>query len=125
MTFRYFDVSEFKCHCGCGRNNMASSFVTLLDELRDACGFPLRVSSGYRCPQYNAKVSKTGLDGPHTTGRAVDFAVRGKEAWELLTWAARLEFTGIGILQTGAYRFIHLDNLPATETRPRPVLWSY
>lgn len=128
MTWRHFKLDEFACRgidcCG-GKNLMSTAFVDMLDDLRDACGFPLPVTSGYRCPEYNAKVSSTGLTGPHTTGRAADLGVSRKQAYEVLSWAFRLGFTGIGVKQTGDGRFIHLDNLPAAEGQPRPTIWGY
>lgn len=125
MTWKHFKVEEFRCKCGCGQNLISSKFVDMLDELREACGFPLPVTSGYRCPTYNAKVSSTGHNGPHTTGRAADLGVSRKQAYEVLSWAMRMGFTGIGIKQTGEGRFIHLDDLPAAEGQPRPTVWGY
>ena len=87
----------------------------------------LAVSSGYRTPDYNAAVSSTGTDGPHTTGRAVDVRVRGADALELVQIANEFGFTGIGISQRGdqASRFVHLDDLENGESCPRPWIWSY
>lgn len=126
MAWRHFKVSEFDCKCGCGRNEIDAKFVDRLDDLREACGFPLPVTSGYRCPKHNTQVSSTGLTGPHTTGRAVDFGVRGHQALTLLQLAlARGGFTGIGINQKGGARFVHLDDLPSAPGQPRPTIWSY
>ncbi len=98
-----------------------------LQAIRDALGSPLAVSSGYRTPEYNAEVSKTGLDGPHTTGQAADIRIYGRRALLLIASAIKLGMTGIGIAQLGALRkrFIHLDDLPDAPGRPRPWLWGY
>jgi uncharacterized protein YcbK (DUF882 family) len=125
MSWRYFQASEFACHCGCGQNLIDSQFVTELDELRHRYGAPLKVSSGYRCPEHNAKVSETGLTGPHTTGRAADLLVDRGNAYKLLKLALELGFTGIGVQQKGTGRFLHIDNLPNAPGQPRPTLWSY
>ncbi len=95
-----------------------------LERLRQAFGKPMRLSSAYRCPDYNARVSHTGLTGPHTTGRAVDVLISGEEAYRLVQLALEYGFTGIGIAQRGPYerRFIHLDDL---EGDLRPRVWSY
>lgn len=85
----------------------------------------MTVTSGYRCPKYNAQVSETGLGGPHTTGHAADFSIRGSEAYRLVGAAMRRGFTGVGVSQKGDSRFIHLDDLPITVTSPRPRIWSY
>lgn len=122
-----FTVAEMRCRCGCGGADMDGGFMARLQGLRDALG-PLRVSSGFRCPDHNARVSSTGSNGPHTTGKAADIGVFGVQAHGLLIAAAEHGFTGFGIRQNGARgaRFVHLDILMADETNGlRPWLWSY
>jgi len=104
---------------------MKHELLEVLDKVRTDVGVPLKVNSGYRCPDYNASISSTGRTGPHTTGLAVDFGVAGGSAHQLLVAAGKLDkFTGIGIHQRGPFhgRFIHLDIL--TEG-PRPWVWTY
>jgi zinc D-Ala-D-Ala carboxypeptidase len=121
---KYFERTEFDCSC-CRRNEMDGVFLQELDDLRARFGKPLIVSSGYRCPTHNARVSSTGASGPHTTGRAADLRVSRGDALRLLRIALEMGFTGIGLQQKGAVRFIHLDNLPNAEGQPRPTIWSY
>lgn len=121
---KYFNPAEFMCH-HCGENKMDAAVLDMLDELRERCGFPLGVTSGYRCPVHNQSVSTTGPNGPHTTGRAVDLNVRGAQALDVIRHAQTLGFTGIGVQQKGASRFIHIDNLPNAPGQPRPWIWSY
>jgi zinc D-Ala-D-Ala carboxypeptidase len=122
----FFKLSEFDCKCGCKANAMQPGFLYLLESLRARVGFPLVVTSGYRCPPYNCQVATTGDCGPHTTGRACDLLVARDAAWTLLKAAmSDGRFTGIGIAQKGVTRYIHLDNLPQAPGRPRPTLWSY
>lgn len=121
MSWRHFTMKEFSCRC-CGQNHIEETFVDKLDELRDRVGFPLVVTSAYRCPSHNARVSSTGTTGPHTTGRAVDLAVDRGRAYEVLRVAFSMGFTGIGVNQRGSGRFIHLDDL---MDGPRPTVWSY
>lgn len=123
-SWRYFKIEEFACK-HCGANLMDHVFVTELDELRHDLGFALPVSSGYRCPVHNARVSSTGAKGPHTTGRAADFAVDRQRAHQVLKAALNRGFTGIGVQQKGVSRFIHLDNLPNLPGQPRPTVWTY
>ena len=120
-----FTRAELQCPCSCGGIPPAD-FIEALQALREAYGKPMPINSGYRCPEYNAKVSKTGHSGPHTKG-AVDVGVAGKEALELLRRAYWLGWTGIGVRQHGPYggRFLHLDRLPQAEGQPRPHIWSY
>ena len=88
-------------------------------------GRPMNLSSAYRCPDYNLRVSpSTGRTGPHTMG-AVDVLCFGEEALRLTIVASAGGWTGVGISQKGehAIRFIHLDRLPSMP--PRPWIWSY
>jgi len=124
MNWKHFTLGEFRCR-HCGENKIERDFIDKLDELRESCGFALVVTSGYRCPEHNANVSSTGLAGPHTTGRAVDFLVSREQALRLMALAIVQGFTGIGVNQKGAGRFIHLDDLPNAPGQPRPTCWSY
>ena len=124
----FFKPSEFACRCGeCGSDGleMDVQFVYALHQLRSRYGKPLIITSGYRCPEYNSRISSTGEAGPHTTGRAADISIRGREAFELLRHVMRDGYmTGVGINQRGDFsqRFIHLDNL---EHEGRPRVWTY
>ena len=120
-----FSAKELSCNCGECETRMDEGFMLSLELLRIACGFPLHLSSAYRCPTYNNKVSSTGLDGPHTTGKAVDILVSAKKAFTVLEAALPLGFTGIGVSQKGSHskRFIHLDSITPGSTRP--WVWSY
>lgn len=126
MGYRFFSDRELRCKCGECDGEMDPHFMSKLVALRAYLNFPFPVSSAYRCPAYNARVSSTGENGPHTTGRAVDIRVSGEQAFQILTQAARFGFTGVGVSQKGPHgsRFIHLDDLEAPE-HPRPWVWSY
>lgn len=105
---------------------MDGGFLARLEDLRHAFKRPMLITSGYRCPDYNARVATSGRSGPHTTGLAVDVAVSGEDAYDLLLLALQFGFTGLGIKQRGSFsgRFIHIDDLPAFSN-PRPRVWSY
>ncbi len=123
---KHFSKSELACKC-CGDAQMDEDFMDRLELLRMAYDRPMKVSSAYRCPGHNAEVSKTGNAGPHTTGRAIDIAIMGREVYDLFKMATVEGFTGVGIKQKGSHenRFIHLDDLPPIKGRPRPWIWSY
>lgn len=120
-----FTPAEMACK-GTGRLLIVPAFMDRLQRLRTAFGKPMPITSGYRTPEYNSAVSRTGRDGPHTHARAVDVAVSGGDALDLVRLALAHGFTGIGIKQHGPHagRFIHLDDLTAPE-HPRPRIWSY
>lgn len=120
----HFGPQEFACRC-CGISAMDHNFILLLDKIRRDFGRAIRISSGYRCPAYNQRVSSTGAHGPHTTGLAADLAVSGHDAFAIVNLAVMYGATGIGVSQKGnhATRFIHLDVLPIGDKRP--WVWSY
>lgn len=102
-------------------------FLDRLQALRVAFDHPLNVTSGYRSPEYNNRVSRTGTNGPHTTGLAVDIQIHGSAALELVKLSLARGFTGIGLHQKGpaSGRFVHLDTLESSDKRQRPWIWSY
>ena len=125
--WKHFNRKELECHCGCKKMAMDENFMQKIEELRHGFGKPMRVSSAYRCPNHNERVSSTGRNGPHTTGQAIDIQVSGEDAFELLFFAVGFGFAGMGFKQKGphANRFIHLDRLESISNRPRPRIWSY
>lgn len=121
----HFSPDELKCR-GTGKLMVVPAFLDKLEALRALCGFALPVTSYYRAPEHNVRVSATGPDGPHTTARASDLSVFGERAHTVMANAFAIGFTGIGVKQHGALekRFIHLDDLAGTS-HPRPRVWSY
>jgi hypothetical protein len=129
----HFTPIEIACK-GDGSLLIDDGFLDIIEALRVVCGFAFPINSWYRSPAYNLQVAKSGDDGAHTTGRAVDIQIYGERAWALLdaVFAQRrggssLCVTGVGVKQLGpmAGRYIHLDAIDGTDAHPRPRLWSY
>lgn len=115
ITLKYFTLDEFDCQ-HTGENRMDSSFLQRLDALRDACGFPFRITSGYRSPLHPIEAKKKKA-GTHAQGIAADIAVvDGAQRHIIVANALRLGFSGVGV----ARGFIHVDTRETT-----PVLWLY
>jgi uncharacterized protein YcbK (DUF882 family) len=115
MSFKYFTREEFACQ-ETGENEIEDSFINLLDVLRDTCGFPFRITSGYRSPNHSIERKKS-QPGTHAQGIAADIAVDGGGQRHIIVKnAMALGFTGIGVAKT----FIHVDTRKTT-----PVVWSY
>lgn len=127
MGWQYFSADELKCRCGCGKADMNPNFMKKLIALREYLSFPLPITSAYRCPSHNNKVSTTGKNGPHTTGRAVDIAAFGEQAFSLIRYAPCFEFHGLGVSQRGPrnQRFVHIDDLTQDGGLKRPWVWGY
>ena len=123
MATEHFTDDELCCpHCG--KCLMDKDFLELLEEIREAYGKPMYLTSAYRCPEYNIRISNTGARGPHTTGKAVDVMVSGESAYKLMSTAVYHGVTGVGVNQRGSYaqRFLHLDTV---HNDYRPRVWSY
>lgn len=113
-TYKYFNVSEFDCQ-HTGDNMMSPGFIMKLDRLREVCGFPFVITSGYRSPKHPIEAAKSS-PGTHTMGIAADIAIRGGwQRFKLVDEALAAGFTGIGVGED----FIHLD------TRQFPMMWIY
>jgi len=100
---------------------MKADFMLKLQTLRSVYGKPMRVTSGYRCPEHPIEAKKS-KPGAHASGCAVDIGVDGADAHQLLKLALAAGFTGVGVQQKGTGRFIHLDTL---DSPLRPTVWSY
>lgn len=122
-----FTFNELACR-GTGICEMDEEYMELLQKIRNEFGRPMIITSGYRHPDWNEKVSTTGRHGPHTKGQAVDVLISGADAVELMAIAKMNGMTGFGWNQKGPHnkRFLHLDNLPnIVGKQPRPHTWSY
>ena len=116
-AIRFFKPEEFVCR-HCGELKISIELLTRLDRLRDACGIPLVITSGYRCPEWNSKVSKVEKSA-HTRGYAVDIkAVNSRTRLLIVRNAIALGFRRIGIADS----FVHLDVDP---DKPQDVMWVY
>ena len=115
-----FAAKEFVCtHC----NALKISPIALdfLQSYRTFTGKSVVITSAYRCPEHNNKVSSTGLAGPHTTGKAVDIHVSHSAHRKQLIDYFTNKVTGLGIAKT----FIHIDIITPDELSHRPNCWLY
>ena len=116
-----FKPDEFRCSC-CNRLEIASELIDMLQTAREALGVPLTLTSAYRCPDHNSKVSSTGLSGPHTTGYSVDIHVSNSQHRKQLISYFADKVSGLGIAKT----FIHIDLLNSDlGFDARPNCWLY
>jgi zinc D-Ala-D-Ala carboxypeptidase len=113
--FKYFKYSDFDCQ-GTGENEMSVEFIHRLDELREACGFPFYITSGFRSPNHSIEKRKQN-PGTHAQGIAADIAVSGgAQRRAVVEKALEMGFKGVGV----AKGFVHVDIRETT-----PVLWCY
>lgn len=119
MTWKNFTREEFACK-HTGENEIKDELIDFCQELRDECGFPLVVTSGYRSPDHPAEKAKM-KPGTHSRGLAADFAVSGGQARILTQIALRKSRGGVGVSQKGSGRFIHVD----VDPKRTGLFWSY
>ena len=96
------------------RSTRAVELAKAFERIREICGFPLLVNSGYRTFDYNVSIGGAAKS-QHVEGRALDLvpSVPGKKALQKLREAAgqaRSEglIRGIGIYDG----FVHVDTRP-------------
>lgn len=117
---KYFYREEFACQYT-GENEIKDKFIERLDKLREACGFPFIITSGYRSPSHPIEAKKK-VAGQHSKGNAADIKVSdGLQRYKLVAQAIALGFTGIGV----ASSFIHVDTRDLHDDGLGPVMWTY
>lgn len=85
---KYFDRSEFVCHCGGKYCNgypaePKEKLIRVADKVRKNLGGAATVSSGVRCATHNANVGGVS-NSRHLSGKAMDFCIAGKTADQVL-----------------------------------------
>ena len=119
---KYFKAKEFACQC-CGKENINSELVEKVDKLRGLYDLPIKITSGYRCPDHPLSVARpTDSVSSHTRGEAADLAARSsRERYMLLELIFKHQlFKRIGI--SGTNKFIHVD---VAQDKSDQVVWLY
>jgi len=107
---RYFELTEFTCKCGCGRNFMDSDFLERLDRARELAGIPFTITSGFRCEKHNRE-SGGKLDSAHLSGHAADIATPTSGIrFRVLKALLDAGFRRIG--WNAPKKFVHVDSDP-------------
>jgi len=109
-----FSLSEFQSKDGSETPPMVilnlRKLAKNIQVLRDYIGKPIKINSGYRSPQHNAKIGGA-KNSQHLTGKAVDIRVDGMTPKQLFDIIETLQNKGkmdIGGLK--AYNsFVHYD----------------
>jgi hypothetical protein len=115
-----FNVSEFKCSCGCGLDGISAASVVSMQAIRDAAGAAVSVVSGLRCRYRNSLVSSVKGQAPytkgwlgdpsasdHTRGEAVDFRISGRTQNEVFALVKSLHAAGYLPFLRYCYRIKH------------------
>lgn len=111
---KYFKESEFIMGGKPCFQYMDEVFLELLDALRDEVGFPLKLNSTYRSPEYNKSIG--GSKGSkHMEGIAADISCTDSVKRAKLVYTALDLGLTVGVAKT----FIHVDN------RPSQIMFTY
>jgi uncharacterized protein YcbK (DUF882 family) len=113
---KYFTESEFNEF-----DKMDPTLLGALDDLREAYGYPITLTSTYRSPDHEIEAKKA-KPGEHTHGAAVDIACVGGEAtYRLVKAAIEVGFKRIGISRKR--NFVHVGIGYADA--PPITIWTY
>ena len=103
-----FNLREFGCkggdNCCGGAVKFDPELIRRLQKMRDELKAPIRIASGFRCPDYNKRVGGV-TNSYHLRGQAVD--IKSNVPMERLYALAEKYFEdgGIGKYET----FVHVD----------------
>ena len=112
----HFMYCDFICPC-CDRIKLVPGFfkhVGLLEHMRREVGFPIVVTSGYRCKSHNARIG--GAPRSWHLLFATDIKPEDNDSEKLMAMydsAVELNFGGIGLYEA----HIHID------LRPQKLQW--
>lgn len=109
MTYKYFSEEEVA--------GLDGRLASMLDLARGICGFPFKITSGYRPPEHNTAIGGVP-DSAHTKGLAADLARPSEDEplWRMI-WA--LGLAGFNRIEI-ATRHVHVD---IDHTKPQFVMW--
>ncbi len=113
---KYFNESEFN-----NFDMMDKKLLSMLDEMREIYGHPIKITSSYRSPEHPIEAAKK-QPGEHSYGAAVDIVSdSGGKTFRLVKAAIEVGFTRIGISRKKG--FIHLGiGYPGA---PEKTIWTY
>jgi uncharacterized protein YcbK (DUF882 family) len=113
----HFSFSEFRCGCGCNRQDIKIELVDKLQMVRTMYDKPMRITSGFRCRKFNGNIGAKDTSS-HVDGEAADIHCDNSSDRDLLVGLLRSQFTRMGIDRN----FIHVD---ISKKKDSPVLWVY
>ena len=112
----HFRIKEFAQKDGrCDKILIDSELIEALEDVRVHFNAPVIITSGYRTPEYNAKIGGV-KNSQHTKGAAADIKVKGVPANKVQQYLKHKYRDKYGI---GSYRtFTHID------TRKKRARWK-
>ena len=103
---KHFNRNEFECSCGCGQDTVDAELITVLEDVREHFGKPVKINSGNRCARHNAAIGGVAKS-QHVKSRAADIVISGVDAADVYAY---LDDKYTGKLGLGKYKtFTHVD----------------
>lgn len=111
----HFDISEVRCHCGCGFAVVNKQLLDMLEKARGIARVKFIINSWCRCQTYNDSLPDSVPDSAHVKGLAVDISAKLNK--QTILDSLRLAgFRRIGI----GKGFLHVDIADRSQ-----VEWKY
>lgn len=118
-TAQHFAPREFASK-GNGKLRVTKRMVAALDRVRDVIGRPIRIISGYRDPEHNARVGGAKYSR-HLISDAVDINLRGMSAAQRYTLMWHL--LSQGFTSFGSYA--RSTNMLHADMRQKARVWRH
>lgn len=104
----YFGDDEFKCECGCGCD-VCQELKDLANRVREMYGYPLVISSGFRCEYQNEKDGGIPTSN-HKIGQAADMYSPGRMSYDEVDRLAECIIAcGGGVIRYHDDLFCHME----------------
>ncbi len=120
-----FSKSEFDCSCGCDMPkdvlNNVQKVANQLQMLRNVVGIPIKINSGYRCPDYNDNVVKGAKNSQHKLGKASDITIKDMTPDDVAHLIEQMIDSG-DMLQGGLGRYNTFTHYDIRKTKAR---WNF
>lgn len=107
--WRHFTAAELACR-HCGRVLVVPEALDRLEATRVLYGRPIRIASGYRCPEHPIEAEKPEGPGPHSRGAAFDvYPMNGGDLAEMEDAFFRVGVLGRGKGHMDGSLHLHFD----------------
>ncbi len=102
----HFTGEEFKCKDGAEEYLYCPNLIEVLEKIRKCLNAPVIINSGYRTPEWNAKVGGAKCSY-HMKGMAADIVVKGHTPKEVAKIASEIMKNHGGVIRYT--NFVHVD----------------
>lgn len=102
----HFTGKEFRCKDGTEEFLFSPNLIEVLEKIRKLVNSPVIINSGYRTPEWNAKVGGAKCSY-HMKGMAADIVVKGHTTKEIAKIADEIMKSHGGVIRYT--NFVHVD----------------